>query len=396
MLRNIGAGDDPLAALSRVPDDLSRTPLKNAGANNDAASLPLWSHLQSMAVTAQTLRSSWEDLSVYWTGDQLADSISLYGLRAIAVNWEDMQVGWLKTRPDLSLNKALLFAREAQARADSIRATWQRMRTLGTDSAADLARKQMIGSLLDHATALAVAAVQQDSATSSFKPLIGFARDIVGASMLNNRTAAVHGVLGLASRVDSRLLAPSAPQLRLLTFTAEVAEAKDRDEVQDAFKRLVGQQSGYRGKRANVGRWYVKANAFVGGALGGELLFADRAVRDTIDEAGVSMSVSIPIGFEAGEGNLDGTSRGFFLQVVDLGAVASLRLFQRNVETFPEFSLRSIISPGIFWVRGFSNKPFASGIGAALAPSARDLRNGKTLGGVRVSAFFGVDVPIFP
>ena len=169
--------------------------------------------------------------------------------------------------------------------------------------------------------------------------------------------------------------------------------ARQTVDVQSAFERLVQNGPGYQAKRGSPDR-YWRVNAYAGIAAGGEFL------QDSVGGAsrfGVTLGLSLPVGIEVGSGAGKDGSKGIFVQLVDLGGIASARLTGGSeLESFPKFTLGAVVAPGLFYVRSLGGSPFSLLAGAAYVPQARANAAGDTFGGIRVTVGAGVDIPLFP
>jgi len=188
----------------------------------------------------------------------------------------------------------------------------------------------------------------------------------------------------------ARTLLPGS-HLRVLSFAVDVSGAEDADAVRASFRSFIDETRGYRRKREGRGR-YLFANAYVGGILGREHL--DQREDDVPGWYG---GMHVPVGMELGWPVGRGMSLGPFLQVLDLGAIATRRFDaddQRDLEN--EAKLSKVFSPGVYLVLGgVFAAPVSVGAGFSYAPDAR-FEGSRGLDAVRRSVFVAVDVPLFP
>jgi hypothetical protein len=179
----------------------------------------------------------------------------------------------------------------------------------------------------------------------------------------------------------------------VLSFTTEIAQARGAGDVEAAFSRLVSDGPGYQGKRDGQGT-YWRVNGYGGVSAGFEAL--TEAVEGG-DRVGGSLGLTLPIGIEVGTRTRGHSTSGAFIQLLDLGAIASARVFNSSaVETFPEFQFGSVVAPGVFYARGMADKPFTALYGIAYFPQARQLEGGSAAGALRATLSFAVDIPFFP
>ena len=92
-------------------------------------------------------------------------------------------------------------------------------------------------------------------------------------------------------------------------------------------------------------------------------------------------------------------SLGFFVPLLDVGAVTAFRFDDENTQDLPELSWGNLLSPGVYLVYDFPARiPLAFGIGGQAGPSLRKVKQQGApdieQGGKRIGAFIAVDIPI--
>lgn len=195
-------------------------------------------------------------------------------------------------------------------------------------------------------------------------------------------------------------LSLSGPQRRVLSFVVDLGEAQSGEAVTAAVHTFIEKGSGYQSKRlavqAGKGRKYFTINAYLGAAP----VSYERPVKST-GKVRYGAALYLPVGIELGMrpkadsaiGRL-GTSRGWFLQLVDLGGLGAARLTSDSART-AEASAQQLLSPGIFHVRSVGKYPFSYGVGVAYARDVQRV-NDERLSAFRLSGFAAFDVPLFP
>ncbi|HEU0012917.1 MAG TPA: OmpA family protein [Longimicrobium sp.] len=395
-VEEMGQARSPLVALERAVPVLADS-LVNALRLD---TLPVVKRIRQTVAVAGLLRSAREDLAAYWHPEILADSAALYTLKSLALN--------LAITPDSAnrlglpggvtayLDPALNAIRSGQALISSLEDAWRQLRTLRQDSSFAQARRDLLGGIAGDAVDLALLAFPDSalgSQADSLRALAGPVRELVTALTTNSPADALNSLLRLSRAVQAGGLILDGTQLRVLGFTTEIAQARQAGDVEAAFSRLVSDGPGYQGKRGGQGP-YWRVNAYGGLAGGAEWLASD---VDGSDRLGASFGLTLPIGIEVGDRTRRHSSYAVFVQLLDLGAIASARLSSgSSVETFPEFGFGSVVAPGLFYARGLSGKPFSVLWGLSYFPEARELDGGTEVGALRATASFVVDIPLFP
>jgi hypothetical protein len=187
------------------------------------------------------------------------------------------------------------------------------------------------------------------------------------------------------------------------SFVASVAQADSPDEVKNAIEAAALPSGSSRIKRETY--YNVSLNAYLGPFAGGERLFE---IKETEKQTSFSFGPFAPVGVAWSWGikptsdnpTHGGKSFSLFLSIIDVGAVAALRLNDNNTDALPEIKLKNIIAPGLFGVFGFGRSPFSIGAGLQLGPTLRKIEPNVTQQNndnyyLRYSVFFAVDIPLF-
>ncbi|MDX1913358.1 MAG: hypothetical protein SFV22_17825, partial [Saprospiraceae bacterium] len=181
-----------------------------------------------------------------------------------------------------------------------------------------------------------------------------------------------------------------ATLLRYANFMAAIAEANSADEMESAIEAFALPPGSSRMKKT-AGRFSVALNAYTGFAWGREYLGGESGAKKIA-------ALSAPLGISASYGLGKGGSLGFFVPVIDVGAVTAWRFKDDSAENLPELTWGNILSPGVYIVYDTPGKwPFAIGYGAQIGPG---LRKVSEMGleveksGWRQGFFLSVDIPI--
>ena len=184
---------------------------------------------------------------------------------------------------------------------------------------------------------------------------------------------------------------------RLLPVFAEVANAKSSDEVARVIDAAAAPVGSYRMKYKNS---MVSLSALVGGGGGTDFILGEEKSGHTRQ---IVFTVSSPVGlhftgpFELGKYKLHG---GAMVSLVDFGPLLSFGFGgDSDVKKDPDVTLEDILAPGFYFTLGVCSKlPVIIGAGAAYVPNlvVKDGDEEKESAAVRVQAFVGVDVTIFP
>lgn len=184
------------------------------------------------------------------------------------------------------------------------------------------------------------------------------------------------------------------------TFIAAVAESESSEEVKNAIEAAVLPAGSSRIKRRT--KFNTSLNGYLGGYIGREYLVNTSKNNDYNLSFGVSAPIGIALswGKKPNDKNFFGGS-SIFVSLLDLGAIASVRLNDENSEDLPEFELQNIIAPGLFWGINIADSPFTFILGGQYGPQLRkistnDPNNPTTLSNAfRLQAGVTVDIPLF-
>jgi hypothetical protein len=196
---------------------------------------------------------------------------------------------------------------------------------------------------------------------------------------------------------DGRLLTPRVA--RTLNIASSVALAQDGDAMRLAMESAIAPPDRYLAKRVpRDGRNVAWLNAYVGGTVGYERL----AARDVRDREAFAGGLALPVGIEL----TASPGAAFMLQLLDLGQVLNYRFGDTaSVKRDPPgLKFTTVFSPGVLLVlRPFpftKRRPYAFLFGASYSPALRERALGSDRfapsDAIRLSASFGVDVPILP
>jgi hypothetical protein len=191
--------------------------------------------------------------------------------------------------------------------------------------------------------------------------------------------------------------------LKYANFAASIAEANSPDEIENAIE-MFALPPGSSATKKVPGRLSVALNAYTGLAGGWEYLNGDKRSKGYASVAApVGLSVSWGLGRHKTSANgdaqlVDFGSLGFFVPLIDVGAVTAFRFDDDAAKNLPELTWSNILAPGLYAVYDFpGNIPIAFGIGGQAGPGLRKVTaSGLDIdkSGYRFGAFLSVDIPI--
>jgi len=181
-----------------------------------------------------------------------------------------------------------------------------------------------------------------------------------------------------------------APLLKYANFVASIAEANSPEEMQRAIE-LFALPPGSSRMKKQPGRFSVAINAYSGLAGGSEWLGGDKSPKPV-------GAITAPLGLSGSFGLKKG-SIGFFVPLLDVGAVTAFRFQDDNYQYLPELSWANILSPGLYAVYNLPGKwPIALGFGGQAGPALRKVSDTglsiNSAGGMRLGGFATVDIPV--
>jgi hypothetical protein len=188
----------------------------------------------------------------------------------------------------------------------------------------------------------------------------------------------------------------------LLTVGATIAEADSSDAVKNALDEAA----------LPLQSWRRKDAADFGGTITGLFGFmpayefpVERTRSDETAPGALTFAPTLSLGVDVHWG-FDCSRAGLFLSVLDLGALATIRVTnpdsssnQAQAERDPEVRFEQVLAPGIYPYYGIG--PFDFGAGVGFVPSLRAARDRETrdfdsLNVLRIAAFVAVDISVLP
>lgn len=192
--------------------------------------------------------------------------------------------------------------------------------------------------------------------------------------------------------------------LKYANFVASVAEANSPEEVERAIELFALPPGSSRIKK-QPGRFAFALNAYTG--LAGGVEYLDESSNGKwvgAVSAPVGLSLSWGMGIQSKDkktGEMrwhNWGSLGFFVPVIDVGAVTAYRFKDTAAQDLPEMTWGNILCPGIYLVYDFPDKiPIALGYGGQLGPGIRKVTESGieiNKSGWRQGFFVSVDIPI--
>ncbi|MBC7774316.1 MAG: hypothetical protein H7246_02675 [Phycisphaerae bacterium] len=201
-----------------------------------------------------------------------------------------------------------------------------------------------------------------------------------------------------------------ATMLKYANFMAAIAEASSPEEMERAIE-LFALPPGSSQMKKQPGRFAVALNAYTGLAGGYEYL-NDQETPKMFGALTAPLGLSLSWGLgkrgnsdKPPEKEKDGKDKvyswgslGFFVPLIDVGAVTAYRFKDSTAQDLPELTWGNILSPGLYVVYDLPGKvPIAVGYGAQIGPSLRKVtESGEAVNksGWRHGLFVTVDIPI--
>lgn len=185
--------------------------------------------------------------------------------------------------------------------------------------------------------------------------------------------------------------------MALVNFVNDMASADDAVAVQKAIESFALPTGSYSIKRK--AQFKISVNSYPGVIAGMELSWKSNATSKAF-----SMGLTAPVGLSFTWGQDNQSSLGFFIPIIDIGAVTRFRLDNNNeTKTLPEFSFKNIFSPGLYGHYGFKKSPLSLYLGAQYGPELKEVTKNATTGAdeskfyesMRIGFGIVLDIPLF-
>lgn len=202
--------------------------------------------------------------------------------------------------------------------------------------------------------------------------------------------------------------------LRGMILAAEIAQARNPDQIRGALEAVVSPPGAWRLKRR---RFMLSLTGLVGVGGGGEMLLASGITGGSlVPSVGLVGALGLDVSFPAGSSTL-----GVYVSVIDVGNLLSIPLGdsvaklrgadgverQATLDVTSRISPEQILSPGVFFRWGIGRSPFVFAAGASMMPFGRTVQEVRTDGMmgatystdasvIRLSAVLGVDLTLLP
>ncbi len=205
-----------------------------------------------------------------------------------------------------------------------------------------------------------------------------------------------------------------ATMLKYANFMAAIAEASSPEDMERAIESFALPPGSSQMKK-QPGRFAVALNAYTGLAGGYEYLNSEKTPKPFgAITAPLGLSMSWGLGNHVKRDKPDSNapnkekdsknkvyswgSLGFFVPLIDVGAVTAYRFKDSTAQDLPELTWGNILSPGLYVVYDLPGKiPVAVGYGAQIGPSLRQITTSGgpvNKSGWRHGLFATVDIPI--
>ncbi len=219
--------------------------------------------------------------------------------------------------------------------------------------------------------------ILQDSVAEEMKNNIRIASGLF-SSIIEKRydKAVVTFANFLITKSDS-----SAKYIRFLSLAANLAGAKDGNDVETALEAFADPVGAYRIKREGLSKFAI--NSYLGINSGAEFIESKKP--------GAQYGVFAPVGIEWSFSDYT----GLFLSILDLGSMVSYRFSEDDaVNEAPNETFRQVITPGAFFIYRITKEyPFTAGFGYHYSNRIRESDTGS-VSSHRISLFLALDLTL--
>jgi hypothetical protein len=176
----------------------------------------------------------------------------------------------------------------------------------------------------------------------------------------------------------------------VLSVVADIAQATTSDGVQAALNRVA----------APIGTWRRKFDGFtfnLNGYVGAKVAYE---IVPGAPTEGLALAPVLAVGLDFSNPIGPNQHWGLFLQAIDVGNVASVRLASKDsssltkVEATPDIEVAQLFAPGAYLTLAPLRAPFVIGLGGDFVPALRKTSNGRLHPAWHAGLFVAVDVPI--
>ncbi|MCF2487528.1 hypothetical protein [Dyadobacter sp. CY347] len=183
----------------------------------------------------------------------------------------------------------------------------------------------------------------------------------------------------------------------LIHFVNDMAVAENAEDIEKAIDAFALPAGSYAIKR--VASFNFSVNSYPGILPALERPWKNNLSDNTNMGTQFSIGFTAPVGLSGSWGIKKGNSLGFFIPIIDIGAVTRLRLDNNSAtSTLPEFKLKNFLSPGLYLHYGFRKTPLSLNIGAQFGPEIRKVMSGSesvSYESMRIGAGLVLDIPLF-
>jgi len=154
----------------------------------------------------------------------------------------------------------------------------------------------------------------------------------------------------------------------MINFVNGMATAEDAEGVKKAIEAFALPTGSYSIKRKSI--FNLSLNSYPGILPALEITWKNKTAYGA-----PSIGFTAPVGFSFTWGHSkQGSNTGFFLPIIDIGALTRLRLDdQSTTKALPDFKFGNIFSPGIYLVHGFRNSPLTFYLGGQYGPDMKEV-----------------------
>jgi len=234
---------------------------------------------------------------------------------------------------------------------------------------------------------------------------LGILRDTFefGSKLLQKDMAGMSiAMFSLYDRFDAKDKILPEQVIKYLPLIVEIGRAGSSEEVAKVLEIAAAPVGSYREKYK---RQMISVTGIFGGAAGREFYQVknqdqNRNAFSLFAPLGIHATFPIEKGRWGGKLPVWDTHLGGFLSVIDFGPYLSYSPEQGDLKSESNLGFQQVLAPGLYLTLGPTGMrqkyPLLLGFGAEYNPSLRKSEGGDNVSVIRVQAFVGIDLTLFP